>query len=292
MRIKHSGKLSRVASALLMPAIMVACGGGDGAASTVTQPTALPVITTQPVAVSVAAPAAAVFSVPATSALSITYQWQRNGAAIANATASTYALQSTSPSDSGADFTVRVSNSAGSIESAAARLTVTAPSVGVLSSQKLQSSGIERDYLLYTPANLPAGPVPLVVVLHGGSQDAAKTASEVLPTFAWRLIAEREKILVAFPNGLMNQWNDCRSDTTNRTSANDTAFVSDLIAATSGHISAPTNPRGFASVKTRSRASDVSVASNNDEGKAITVLGSTRVERVGCPEGGDGTKPK
>jgi polyhydroxybutyrate depolymerase len=50
-----------------------------------------------------------------------------------------------------------------------------------------------------------------------------------LPTFVWRTIADREKIMVAFPNGISGQWNDCRSDTVGRSTANDTAFVSALI---------------------------------------------------------------
>jgi polyhydroxybutyrate depolymerase len=111
------------------------------------------------------------------------------------------------------------------------------PQIASLLSKTIVSSGLERNYLLYTPANLPAGPAPLVVVLHGGSQDAAVTASETLPTFAWRTIADREKILVAFPNGLSNQWNDCRSDKTNRSTANDSRFVSDVIDSVSAQRS-------------------------------------------------------
>jgi polyhydroxybutyrate depolymerase len=122
-----------------------------------------------------------------------------------------------------------MSNSGGAVESVGALLTVAASESGTLSNETIASSGAERKYLLYTPANLPTGLVPLVVVLHGGSQDAAKTASEALPTFAWRTIADREKIVVAFPDGLMNQWNDCRSDKANRTTANDTTFISEMI---------------------------------------------------------------
>jgi hypothetical protein len=50
--------------------------------------------------------------------------------------------------------------------------------------------------------------------------------------------------------------------------------------------------RAHCKAKIAAAHENVSVASNNEEGKAITVLGSTRVERVGCPEGGDGAKPK
>jgi polyhydroxybutyrate depolymerase len=107
---------------------------------------------------------------------------------------------------------------------------------GTLTGETILSSGLERNYLLYTPANLPLGTVPLVVVLHGGSQDAAITASEALPTYVWRTIADREKIIIAFPNGLINQWNDCRSDKTNRTTADDSAFISGVIDKVSSQL--------------------------------------------------------
>jgi polyhydroxybutyrate depolymerase len=190
-----------------------------------------PTITSQPSAVSVVAPASVTFFVTATGTATLSYQWRRNGVDIAGATTASYTLTPTSVADSGANFSVRISNSAGTVESANAALTVTAPVTlpGTLTSESIISSGIERNYLVYTPANLPSTTVPLVVVLHGGSQDAAVTASETLPTFVWRIIADREKIIVAFPNGLNNQWNDCRSDIVGRSTANDTAFISGMI---------------------------------------------------------------
>jgi polyhydroxybutyrate depolymerase len=212
--------------------LLSACGTDDGG-SRVPPPTtpvvSPPTISTQPSAASVTAPASATFTVSATGTAPLAYQWRRNGADIAGAASSSYTLTTTSLSDTGAAFTVRVSNSAGTVESASVTLTVTAPAAGTLTSQTLTSSGVTRDYLLYTPSGLPTGAVPLVVVLHGGTQDAAITASETLPTFAWRTIADRDKIMVAFPNGVGNQWNDCRSDTVGRSTAKDTAFIADMI---------------------------------------------------------------
>lgn len=49
--------------------------------------------------------------------------------------------------------------------------------------------------------------------------------------------------------------------------------------------------RAHCTAKLATSHENVSVASNNEDGKAITVLGSTRVERVGCPEGKGGDKP-
>jgi hypothetical protein len=57
---------------------------------------------------------------------SLHYQWAKNGAAIAGATSSGYLTPVTAFADSGASFTVTVSNSAGTVTSSAASLTVTA----------------------------------------------------------------------------------------------------------------------------------------------------------------------
>ena len=83
----------------------------------------LPKITTQPVALTVAAGSSATFSVNATGA-NLTYQWYRGGVAIPGATSASYSLTTTATSDSGATFYAVVSNSAGSATSASALLTV------------------------------------------------------------------------------------------------------------------------------------------------------------------------
>lgn len=84
-----------------------------------------PAISTQPASVSVQVGQTASFSVSATGTAPLTYQWMRNGTAISGASSSTYSLTSAQSSDSGAAFSVAVSNAAGSVTSAAATLTVT-----------------------------------------------------------------------------------------------------------------------------------------------------------------------
>jgi uncharacterized repeat protein (TIGR01451 family) len=88
-----------------------------------------PSITTQPANVTVTAPTGATFSVVAAGTAPLSYQWRRNGAPIAGATGSSYTLTPTSTGDNGASFSVVVSNSAGSITSTAALLTVNSGSV-------------------------------------------------------------------------------------------------------------------------------------------------------------------
>jgi len=84
-----------------------------------------PSITTQPASVTVTAGASASFSVTATGTAPMTYQWQKGGVAISGATASSYSISSTVAGDAG-NYTVVVSNSAGSVTSSAATLTVSA----------------------------------------------------------------------------------------------------------------------------------------------------------------------
>jgi glucose/arabinose dehydrogenase len=83
-----------------------------------------PSIAVQPQGVRVAVGSPATFRVEATGAAPLAYQWWRNGAAIAGATEATYTLAATTLADSGAAFSVEVSNAAGSVTSAAATLTV------------------------------------------------------------------------------------------------------------------------------------------------------------------------
>jgi serine protease len=86
-----------------------------------------PAITTQPQNATVAAGQTAMFSVTATGTAPLTYQWNRNGTAINGATAASYTTPATSAGDSGAAYTVTITNAAGSVTSSAATLTVNAP---------------------------------------------------------------------------------------------------------------------------------------------------------------------
>ncbi|MGP8155317.1 MAG: immunoglobulin domain-containing protein [Candidatus Acidiferrales bacterium] len=85
-----------------------------------------PTITTQPTNQTVTAGQTATFSVVAAGSAPLSYQWQKNGANITGATATSYTTPATASSDSGSTFDVVVSNTAGTITSAAATLTVNA----------------------------------------------------------------------------------------------------------------------------------------------------------------------
>ena len=83
-----------------------------------------PVITTQPANLAVNEGQSASFTVVATGDPAPTYQWQKNGNDIVGATGATYTIASTTVANSGT-YRVIVTNSAGSVTSSNATLTVT-----------------------------------------------------------------------------------------------------------------------------------------------------------------------
>jgi len=107
--------------ALLFSLALAGCGGGSPSSP---PPAVAPSIQTQPANQNVTAGLAGTFSVIASGTSPLSYQWQKNGAAISGATSSSYTTPSTSTSDNGAQFNVIVSNSAGSVASTTATLTV------------------------------------------------------------------------------------------------------------------------------------------------------------------------
>src|SRR5207245_909953 len=113
--------------------LSAANAGGTGTATlnlTINATVSAPVITQQPQNQSVTAGQTASFSVAASGTAPLSYQWQSkpSGASsfsnIAGATSSSYTTPATSLSDSGAQFQCVVSNSAGTVTSNAAALSV------------------------------------------------------------------------------------------------------------------------------------------------------------------------
>src|SRR5215472_6741082 len=101
----------------------------NAATLTVNASAVAPSITTQPASQTVTVGQTATFTVVATGTAPLSYRWQKNGTAISGATAASYTTPATTSSDNGAQFVVVVSNSAGSVTSNAATLTVNAGAV-------------------------------------------------------------------------------------------------------------------------------------------------------------------
>jgi hypothetical protein len=121
-----------------------------------TSPLDAPVITTQPANQSVSLGTAATFSVTATGS-SLQYQWSDNGTPITAATGSTYTTPTTVIADNNSSFTVVVSNSAGSVTSTPASLTITAraPQAGDLRFQQVDAPSTINGYNNGPPSTPP-----------------------------------------------------------------------------------------------------------------------------------------
>ena len=128
-----------------------------------------PSITTEPASLTVTAGQTASFSVVASGTAPLTYQWRQNGTAISGATSSSYTTPATTTSESGAEFSVVVSNSAGSATSSAAVLTVDA-AVSTLSSSATS--------LAFGSVNVSNASTQSVTLTNAGS--ASVTISNVL----------------------------------------------------------------------------------------------------------------
>jgi hypothetical protein len=87
-----------------------------------------PAIATQPANQTVTVGQTATFSVVASGTAPLSYQWQKGGANISGATSASYTTPATTSGDNGSSFDVVVSNSAGTVTSSSATLTVNSSS--------------------------------------------------------------------------------------------------------------------------------------------------------------------
>jgi hypothetical protein len=109
---------------LAVSLILESCGGGGTPPTIISA--AAPSITTQPANRTVTAGQTATFSVTATGTTPLSYQWQQGATPISGATAASYTTPPTTTSESGAQFSVVISNAISNVTSSAATLTVTA----------------------------------------------------------------------------------------------------------------------------------------------------------------------
>jgi hypothetical protein len=143
--------------------LITSCGGGGGGGAAATDPnppsSAVPAITIQPSDQSVSAGQTATFTAAATGTAPLTYQWQKNAASIAGATAAAYTTPATTAADSGSTFAVVVTDTGGSTTSRNAALTVTSAPVpagtDVLTYKNdLSRSGQNLSETTLTPSNV------------------------------------------------------------------------------------------------------------------------------------------
>jgi len=155
---------------------------------TVTTAAVAPTIVTQPVNQTVTAGQTATFAVVAGGTAPLSYQWQKSGVNISGATAASYTTPVTTTSQSGTTFDVVVTNTAGTVTSGTATMTVNAAVVaptittsslpngqeGLAYSSSLAASGGTAPYSWSVSAgSLPAG----LTLSNAGQISGTPTAS-------------------------------------------------------------------------------------------------------------------
>src|ERR1019366_2201052 len=114
-----------------------------------------PSITTQPQDQNVNQGAGAAFDVVGSGTTPLSYQWQLNGVGIAGATTSSYTLNNVQPADAGT-YTVIVTNTAGSVTSSNAILTVNLPpSIGTQPQDQTVAQGMDATFTVAATGTAP-----------------------------------------------------------------------------------------------------------------------------------------
>lgn len=78
---------------------------------------------------------------------------------------------------------------------------------GSVAERRLEFAGLSRSFLVYVPRKV-VRPAPVLLVLHGTGGSAQRMRSDT--AWAFELIADREGMLVVYPQGFERQWHDCR----------------------------------------------------------------------------------
>ena len=109
--------------------------------------------------------------------------------------------------------------------------------------------GMTRRYAIYIPKDIENLSIPLIFELHGGGvyiEDMTGESGHKTPYKLWMNLADKEKFIVVYPEGLNGSynkptWNDCRANSIVSSNADDVHFISTLIDEISSSYSISTN---------------------------------------------------
>jgi polyhydroxybutyrate depolymerase len=96
---------------------------------------------------------------------------------------------------------------------------------------RLDFNGVTRTYRLYKPKELSKSPMALLLALHGG--DDSGSGMEALTLGQFNRLADTQRAIVVYPDGVNRNWNDARANTRTATAVdevNDVEFLRALIA--------------------------------------------------------------
>jgi len=160
--------------------VLVSNGAGstpsDISNLTYVAPSVAPVIATQPLSQSVATGGNVTFSAVASGSPSPTYQWQKGGANIAGATSSSYTITGVSSGSAGS-YSVVATNSAGSVTSSSAVLTVTTVSVAPAITTQPVSQSVTAGGNVTFSVVASGSPTPTYQWKKGGTNISGATSS-------------------------------------------------------------------------------------------------------------------
>ncbi len=172
-------RLVRAAAVAALAVGLIGCSKSDDPPAP--PATVTPAITTAPAAATVVAGQTATFMVAATGTPAPTYQWQRNGVDITGATAASYTTTATTVGDSGVQFLVKVSNSAGTATSAVALLTVNPLVAASISAQPTGTTVSTGTATIFSVQAVGTGPFSYQWQRDGADISGATNATYSLP---------------------------------------------------------------------------------------------------------------
>lgn len=89
----------------------------------------------------------------------------------------------------------------------------------------LTVDGNARSFIVYLPTGYNnAGKIPMIFAIHGGSG----TPEGMINIANFKSIADRDKVVLVYPAGIQNNWNDGRPTTPNQLGINDVNFFNQM----------------------------------------------------------------
>jgi len=89
----------------------------------------------------------------------------------------------------------------------------------------LTVDGNGRSFIIYLPTGYNnAGKMSMIFAIHGGSG----TPEGMINIANFKTIADREKVVLVYPAGIQNNWNDGRPTTSNQLGINDVSFFNQM----------------------------------------------------------------